>query len=230
MGIKTRSDADTNTATPASDAPPAYAVDVTTAGAKANPLLTSRDIPNPLQPFLFFISASEPMVSRGGYYPKPKRVFVTPGLGYVGKNGELGNMLNYQESLGRMMVPTRTIVTAFGHQVEGYVRPHKMVGGRTHYTTAWERWKRVGQRAVWEVDHEGKHQFLEVCKALLGGDVDPSVHEQAIGGILAELRYLSTLPPYNQVAQARKAQLQALLPADHALSTNKPTSTKGATK
>jgi len=228
MGInKPRSDADTTTL--AGDQPfETFAVDVTSAGAKPEPLLTSEDVPNPLQPFLYFISSSEYHLIRGVYLPRPRRIFIIPGLGFVGKKGELSNMLLYQEGLGRMMVPPQTQVTAWGQTVNGYVRPWKMKGGRKHYTTVWQSWKRVGQAAVWDKDSDGWFEFCQTCHAMLGGgDVPQTIQDRATASIIAELEYLSKQPPYNAVAQTRKALLQGLLPMGHPLSTRKPE--KGAT-
>jgi len=231
MGLsKPRSDADTPSGTQPFET---YAVDVTSAGTKAQPLLTSQDVKNPLQPFMYFISQSEYHLIRGVYLPRPRRVFVTPGLNFIGKKGELSNAMLYQESLGRMLVPPQTQVTAFGETVNGYVRPHKMTGGRTHYTTVWQSWRRVGQKAVWTKDQDGWFEFCQICHALLGGgDIPDSIKQAATASIVSELEYLSKQPPYNAVAQARKALLQSLLPTDHPLSTREPEqgTTKGRKK
>jgi len=225
MAIKpTRSDAESTT----DQAFETVTVDISGAGARTTPKLTKKDCGNPRESFLFFISSSEYQLIRGVYLPRPKKVFVTKGSNYVGARGELGNALLYQEGLGRMLVPTRTIVTAWGEKVEGYVRPHQTTMGRLHHTSVWEKYRKVGPKAVWEKDQDGYFEFCQVCHALLnpdGADVDPMIAELAVRGIMAELDYLGTRPPYDTVAQRRKEHLLSLLPK-----TDQSDTTKGGRK
>jgi len=209
-----RSDADTSPATPGQPFE-TYQANLSGAGAQVEPRLTKKDCGNPRDPFVYFISSSEYQLIRGVYLPRPKKVFITKGGGYIGGKGEVGNMLSYQESLGRMLVSTSTPCTAWGQVVEGYVRPHQTTMGRAHYTSVWEKFRKVGPRVVWDKDMDGYFEFCQVCHALLnpdGADVDPMIAEMATRGIMAEIAYLETLPPYNTVAQRRKEYLLSLLP------------------
>lgn len=186
--------------------------DVSARAVPASDMLTQKDITNPREAFLHFISPHEYQVTNMRALPRPRTVWLTPGIGHVGPKGELVNMLNTQASEGRTMVPPDIEVEAWGKIVKGIVRPHKITNGHVHHTTVWERFKRIGSKVHWERDEEGYLKYLEILHGLLGGDVEPVIVEKALTSIRAEIDYLRTRPPYDAVAQERLAYLRGLHP------------------
>lgn len=176
-------------------------------------ILTNDDISNPAMPFVYFVSRNEYMIVDGRALPNLRTVYLTPGIGRMGKTmAATQDMLAYQASLGRMLVPTNVATTAFGQDLEGYVVGHPHVIGHKHHTSVWQRFTRQGLSVYWESDKAGWLAFLEVCHGLLGGEVRPEVVEKALRPIRDELKALSRLPPYDMVAQERKAFLRSLHP------------------